>query len=129
MIDENTQGNIRLEVIAEDTFFTPWESNFKVDASKKVTVEVKSKTNSQPIMEAKVSNITQETVTLTERDHVVNILKLLVKEQINIKNISYKKDKLNNIVATYLTEYKIDDSNKIIERIVKVLETKSKKWL
>jgi hypothetical protein len=129
LIDENTQGNIRLEVIAEDTFFTPWESNFKVDASKKVTVEVKSKTNSQPIMEAKVSNITQDTVTLTERDHVVNILKLLVKEQINIKNISYKKDKLNNIVATYLTEYKINDSNKIIERIVKVLETKSKKWL
>ena len=100
-----------------------------MDASKKVTVEVMSKTDSQPIMEAKVSNISQDVVTLTERDHVVNILKLLVKEQINIKNISYKKDKLNNIVATYLTEYKIDDSNKIIERIVKVLETKSKKWL
>ena len=25
LIDENTTGNIRLEVIAEDTFFTPWE--------------------------------------------------------------------------------------------------------
>ena len=42
LIDENTTGNIRLEVIAEDTFFTPWESDFEVDASKKVTVEVKS---------------------------------------------------------------------------------------
>ena len=42
LIDEDTTGNIRLEVIAEDTFFTPWESDFKVDASKKVTVEVKS---------------------------------------------------------------------------------------
>ena len=42
LIDENTSGNIRLEVIAEDTYFTPWESDFEVDASKKVTVKVKS---------------------------------------------------------------------------------------
>jgi len=33
LIDENTSGNIRLEVIAEDTYFTPWESDFKVDGS------------------------------------------------------------------------------------------------
>ena len=54
LIDENTSGNIRLEVIAEDTFFTPWESDFEVDASKKVTVEVKSQTTKKPIVEAKV---------------------------------------------------------------------------
>ena len=54
LIDENTTGNIRLEVIAEDTFFTPWESDFEVDASKKVTVEVKSQTTKKPIVETKV---------------------------------------------------------------------------
>ena len=31
LIDEDTSGNIRLEVIAEDTLFTPWESDFEVD--------------------------------------------------------------------------------------------------
>ena len=35
LIDEDTTGNIRLEVIAEDTYFTPWESNFEVETSKK----------------------------------------------------------------------------------------------
>ena len=45
LIDENTKGNIRLEVIAEDTYFTPWESDFEVETSKKVTVEVKSQQN------------------------------------------------------------------------------------
>ena len=50
LIDENTTGNIRLEVIAEDTFFTPWESDFEVDASKKVTVEVKSQSAKKPIV-------------------------------------------------------------------------------
>ena len=54
LIDENTTGNIRLEVIAEDTFFTPWESDFEVDASKKVTVEVKSQQAKKPIVETKV---------------------------------------------------------------------------
>ena len=34
LIDENTSGNIRLEVIAEDNFFTPWESNFEVETQK-----------------------------------------------------------------------------------------------
>ena len=45
LIDEDTTGNIRLEVIAEDTFFTPWETDFEVETSKKVTVEVKSQTS------------------------------------------------------------------------------------
>ena len=30
LIDEDITGNIRLEVIAEDTFFTPWKSEFEV---------------------------------------------------------------------------------------------------
>ncbi len=39
LIDENSSGNVRLEVIAEDTYFTPWKSNFQIEASKKVTVK------------------------------------------------------------------------------------------
>ena len=87
LIDEDTTGNIRLEVIAEDTFFTPWESDFEVETSKKVTVEVKSQTTKKPIIEAKVK------ITNSEQQHVINLLKLLVKENINIKNISYKRNK------------------------------------
>ena len=42
LLDENTQGNIKLEVIADDVYFTPWESNFIIETSKKLTVEVTS---------------------------------------------------------------------------------------
>ena len=48
IIDENISGTSRLEVIAEDIFFTPWESDFEEDVSKKETVEVKSQTNKKP---------------------------------------------------------------------------------
>ena len=116
LIDEDTTGNIRLEVIAEDTFFTPWESDFEVETSKKVTVEVKSQTLKKPIVEATVK------VTNSEQEHVINLLKLLIKENINIKNISYKRNKLNNIVATYLKENTIKNTEKIIDGVLKRLQ-------
>ena len=123
LIDEDTTGNIRLEVIAEDTFFTPWESDFEVDASKKVTVEVKSQQTKKPIVETKVNvKVKEEKPTLTEKDHVINLLKLLVKEDINIENISYKRNALNNIVATYLQENTVKNTSKVINGVLKILE-------
>ena len=118
LIDEDTTGNIRLEVIAEDTFFTPWESDFEVETSKKVTVEIKSQTTKKPIIEAKVKN----QITISEKQHVINLLKLLINEKININNISYKRNKLNNIVATYLKENTINNTDKVIGGVLKYLE-------
>ena len=123
LIDENTTGNIRLEVIAEDTFFTPWESDFEVDASKKVTVEVKSQTTKKPIVETKVNvKVKDEKPTLTEKDHVINLFKLLIKEDINVENISFKRNALNNIVATYLQENTVKNTGKIINGVLQILE-------
>jgi len=125
LIDENTTGNIRLEVIAEDTFFTPWESDFEVDASKKVTVEVKSQTTKKPIVETKVKvKVKDEKPTITEKDHVINLFKLLIKEDINVDNISFKRNELNNIVATYLKENTVKNTGKVIDGVLKVLEKK-----
>ena len=123
LIDEDTSGNIRLEVIAEDTFFTPWQSDFEVETSKKVTVEVKTQSTQKPILEAKAT-VKPQQVTISEKKHVVNLFKLLVKEDINIDNISYKRNKLNNIVATYLKEHTVNDTEKVINGVLKVLESK-----
>ena len=121
LIDEDTNGSIRLEVIAEDTFFTPWQSDFEVETSRKVTVEVKNQSTQKPILEAKAT-IKPQQVTITERKHVVNLFKLLIKEDINIDNISYKRNKLNNIVATYLNKHTVNNTEKIISGVLKVLE-------
>jgi len=121
LIDENSKGNIRLEVIAEDTFFTPWETNFEVQASKKVTVEVKSQTSNNIISESKVkvSNV-KNSINENEKKHIVNILKLLVKENINIKNVHLKRNKVNNIIATYIKSQplKEEKTSKIIDGIL-----------
>ena len=123
LIDEDTSGNIRLEVIAEDTFFTPWQSDFEVETSRKVTVEVKNQTTQKPILEAKAT-VKPQQVTISEKKHVVNLFKLLIKEDINIDNISYKRNKLNNIVATYLKEHTVNNTEKVINGVLKILESK-----
>ena len=51
-------------------------------------------------------------MSIHEREHIVKLLRLLVKEDINLKNLSIKKDKLNNLVGTYLHENKVDSKQK-----------------
>lgn len=133
LLDESTQGNIKLEIIADDTYFTPWESNFMVEASRRLTVEVKSQAaaiieSQAPKVTVEVANEVQETlenqeIPLSIQEHIVKIFKMISKENINIKNITYKKDQLNNIVATYLQENTIPEekSSEIISGLVEKL--------
>ena len=63
-----------------------------------------------------------EKPTITEKDHVVNLFKLLIKDDINVDNISYKRNALNNIVATYLQENHVKNTSKVIDGVLRVLE-------
>jgi hypothetical protein len=56
-LKENETGKIKLEVIAEDTIFTPWEDEFVAVTSKKVSVKVMESETSSPKMQVKVTNI------------------------------------------------------------------------
>ena len=120
LLEESTKGKIRLEVIADDTYFTPWESDFEVETARKVTVEVKSQSNKTTIAEAK-TGVTVQNVKVG--DHIQNLSKMLVKENINITNMAKKKDQLNGIIASYLKTNKISDGEKgrIIEGIIQTL--------
>ena len=125
LLDENTQGTIKLEVIAEDTYFTPWESTFKVEASRKVTVEVvtqKEKQGKETLSEVEI--ISQPTI--SEKQHIINIVKMLVKEDINIENLSIKKTKVNSIIAEYIQDNPIQENQRtqVIDKVVKILEKK-----
>ena len=120
LLEESTKGKIRLEVIADDTYFTPWESDFEVETARKVTVEIKSQTNKNIITEAK-TGVTVKNIKVG--DHIQNLSKMLVKENINIANMAKKKVQLNGIIASYLKVNKISDGEKgrIIEGIIQTL--------
>ena len=127
LLGETTRGTLRLEVIADDTYFTPWESDFVVETSKKVAVEVKSQ-NKNRIVESKkatikVMNIKNTPKQISESRHVLNILKMLVKENVTLKNLPKKKNTVNKIITSYVDKHPITESKqkRIINGIVKVL--------
>jgi hypothetical protein len=125
-LDENASGNIKLEVVADDTYFVPWKSEFLVESSKKVTVEVVSQ-QKEVIKEGKpnisVSGIKEsKKVNKSDKQHIINIMKLLIREDINISNLTIKRGKLNTIIAEYVQENTVQKSEKIISGIVKVLQ-------
>ena len=49
-------------------------------------------------------------MSIYEREHIVKLLRLLIKEDINLNNLSIKKDKLNNLIGTYLQENNINET-------------------
>ena len=138
LLGENSKGTLKLEIIAEDTYFVPWTSEFAVQAAKKVTVEVKSQAASKIVENAapavKVTSvkgqvkenkqlIKNKRVPLSVQEHIVRIVKLLVREDIKLSNLRIKKDRLNNIMAVYTRKCAINENqtSQIIEGILKNL--------
>ena len=142
ILPESMKGEIKLEVIADDTYFIPWKSEFSVDASKKVVVEVKSQDADLIIESAPKVSVTDvkntesiiTTVAPTEstpdiskviKEHVVNLMRLLLREDISIDNIVFKKNKANSIISTYLASQKVKlteiDKNQIVEGLLNKL--------
>jgi len=129
LLGDTTTGTLRLEVIADDTFFTPWQSEFVVETSKKVTVEVKSQ-NKKQIVETKkpqmqvvaVKNISNNGP-ISESKHILNIMKMMLKENFTLKNLPRKKNTVNKIIEGYIKTNPLTESKqkRIINGIVKVL--------
>ena len=100
LMGENTTGDIKLEVIAEDTLIEPWQSDFIVDTAKKVTVEVKSQKTKPQIKES-----TKPQVKVKSVKNYVNpineIVNTLIKNDITINKVLQNKKKIAPILQNY----------------------------
>lgn len=124
LLDENVNGKMKLEVVAEDTYFTPWEDDFSIDTSKKLTVEVKSQSPSKPILEAKpkvsVKTSTPKVANPKKINHIHILTEVFKKKDISIKNILENKELVNKVLDVYIKKFKVDPKQKttILEGIV-----------
>ena len=112
---EETSGKMKLEVIAEDTYFEPWEDNFIIEQSKKLTVEVKEQ--SDKIIKdnkPKIKVITERKTT----DYVEYLIEYLKRNNITPKNIIKHKSMINK----YLNKFNINNKHKVITEIVYKLD-------
>ena len=83
-------GEIKLEVIADDMYFNPWNSQFELKKSKNITVEVKQPTN-------KVITENKATVKV-KMPHKVRTKKLTSKPKRTIKESNFTKKDLKTLL-------------------------------
>lgn len=119
-LKDSKEGNMRLEVIAEDTFFSPWEDSFELKASKKVQVEVLS--NKENLIKEgkpsiKVSMPAKKKITETKTqskkqplatNHGKVIAGVLESQGVNIENISTNLNVVKTVIEQYYKVYNID---------------------
>ena len=100
LMSENTTGDIKLEVIAEDTLIEPWQSDFIVDTTKKVTVEVKSQKTKPQIKESTKPQVKIKSVKnyINPIDELVNTL---IENNITIDKVLQNKKKIAPILKNY----------------------------
>jgi len=98
-------GKIRLEVVADDTLFVPYESNYELEAEKRVTVEVKQQTppSTKAMVEVKVATPTPTPQPKAE-----------AKPQ-----LKKSKDPINEIVSYFAFKTNFDGSPKSFHTLIK----------
>ena len=119
LMDVRDSGNMVLEVVADDTYFRPWESNFIVDAHTKLEVKINeqsqpSKPKIQVSVNAKKDIIKEEkpkSKKLTIAEAVEDMSNILNKNKISKKNFSKNKTKVQKLFVEYFTDKKISNKN------------------
>jgi hypothetical protein len=124
LLSESATGTMALEVIVEDTFFKPWESDFIVEehTSVKVMVNEQKKDLGKPVLAVKVSKKAENTVNLAIP--LSEISSICARFGITKNTIKSKKQDFSLILKEYFShnqEYK-NHKTVILENIRKTLK-------
>ena len=122
------KGQVKLEVIADDTYFTPWKSEYKLEQSRVVTVEMveDEETSLKPLVE--VTDVSYINDVVDSVNHGEKVLKSLVNENITIKsyksldNMLKTNVKAKRVIKSYISENKL--SKKELESTLEYLVDK-----
>lgn len=135
--NQGDSGNAILEVIAEDTYFSPWQDTFTIEKEKDVVVEVKEGKNSKPLNESDVrvnvrsSNKKRTRKPITESDELLEMGSMddstLIYEMMSRKGVTSKvilRDlpTFKQFVQEYYESNNMNDSislNKFMAEILK----------
>ena len=87
-------GNMKLEVIADDMYFNPWDSDYELKKSKSVKVEVRQPT--QDVITETKAKVKVNVV--NEQKEVKTPTKRVVKTKNTIKESKFTKQDLKNLL-------------------------------
>ena len=118
ILDENVKGKLYLEVIADDTYFTPYETEYLTEVSRKIEVvsvngkskkslvesnEVEENVSKKPIVT--ISEVKQDNTKLI-LEHTKNIVRTIKNKNLSIYKSSDKSAVIKTI-QSYLIENKV----------------------
>ena len=134
IFDTSTIGEMVLEVVADDTYFIPWKSNFITKKSKSVEVTVNdSVEESKPKLTVEVNTPKQTTIKRAKprqihslKKPIKEISRVLIEYGVNIKNLNKKKTVTKEIINEYMLENPkyLRYKSKVVNGVVKVLSKK-----
>ena len=101
LMGENTTGDIKLEVIAEDTLIEPWQSDFVVETAKKVTVEIKSQKEEKPQIKESTKPQVKVKSVKNYTNPVNEMVNTLIENDITINEVLQNKQKIAPILKNY----------------------------
>lgn len=99
LLNEDSKGKMHLEVIVEDTYFKPWENEFKVEqhTAVKVKVDEQKQPSSKPIVEVKAIQPSKPKLSRPAKD----IVFICEKVGITKKNLTKKNEDFKQVVKEY----------------------------
>jgi hypothetical protein len=104
-LSEGTNGNMRLEVIADDVYFEPWASDFTVKTNKKVNVVVAEQVEDKPKLKVQVFEQKEEKI--VEKPKIVEKTRKVENPIVETKQIkqepkkkTYSKEELLKILLS-----------------------------
>lgn len=137
ILKENDTGNIKLEVIADDTYFNPWNDEFITDVSKKIKVEVtqnqaeiiedKGKKNKM-VVEVENKQETKKPLKQKPKKKVITteqkykpLLKVLKGYNITKERIFENREKFLPVIKEYFNKNNIRYNNKNLKKFLQLL--------
>ncbi len=121
ILEEEASGNMYLEVIADDTYFTPYKTTYKTEFSRKVSITEDIKITDVTFDEKPTitTDIKESMVDDTINNHAANIIIKFNKNKVDIFN-EKDKVKVNSLIREYITQNKIEKDmyTQIIETII-----------
>lgn len=123
ILESGDTGKLRLEVIADDVYFTPWEQDFIASVSKKLTVEVKSNNSSiiKPTMTAVVNNTKEPLKVINENALIKDFNKYFKKYNISLINVVNKKNQIKAITESVLKSKSYSNLNLSSQRLIDIV--------
>lgn len=115
ILPEGTNGNIKLEVIAEDTYFIPWEEKF----------EVRQRIGISEVKNPQLTMITETSVKMKNTNtHTDKLISELGKYKVTQTTLTTEEGitKFKKILTKFIKENKVTDHNFDMDYIVSNLD-------